>query len=105
MAIPMFVFMGVVLRTKPGGRRSAQGLADPTKRRVPGGLAMSVALLGHHHGGNHRHRRRIGDDADHDDPANHAGPQLQPRTRNRHHRRFRHARYPDTAIDHAGDFG
>ena len=79
MAMPMFIFMGTMLE-KSGVADELLKALQVLTRRIPGGLAMSVTLHGHHHGGDDRHRRRLGHHADADRAADHAGSAATPRS-------------------------
>ena len=77
MAVPLFVLMGVILERS----KIAEDLLDAMTRafgRAPGGLGLAVCLVGHAHGGKHRHCRCHGRYHGANGAANDAQSGLQP---------------------------
>ena len=103
-AIPMFIFMGTLLERSGIGDDLLHCL-QVLLRRVPGGLALSVTLMGTIMaattgivGATVVMLTLLA-------LADHAPAQVLAGAGDRHHRRFRHARHPDSAEHHAGADG
>ena len=101
IAIPMFVFMGIVLQRSG----IAEDLLTEMGRlfgRLRGGLGVSVILVGRAAGGLNRHRRRDGGCHGADRAAGHAAQPLRRQARLRHRLHRRHLG-PDHSAVHRAD--
>ena len=105
VAVPAFVFMGVMME-RSGIANNLLYCVQVLLKRVPGALALAVTIMGDDPGRNDRDHRRLGDDDDDgagaaDDDA----PGLFARVGDRHHCRLRDPRHPDPAQHHADHHG
>ena len=99
LAIPLFVFMGVMLEKSKLAEELMDviGLAAGSLR---GGLGIGIILVGVLDGRHHRHRRRHRGDARPAHAARHVAARLRPRARLRRDLRLRHARADHPAKPH-----
>ena len=104
VALPMFIFMGLMLERSGVAERlmrSAQDLFG----RVRGGLAVTTAMIGVLLAALHRHSGGLGGAVGHAQPAHHAGAGLLQGAGTGNHRRRRHPGHPHPAQHHAGGHG
>ena len=104
VSIPMFIFMGSILE-RSGSAKDMLLATEILLKRVPGGLAVAVMVMGTILGGADRRGRRRGGAALGHRAAADARVGLRQAPRRRHHRLRRDARHSHPARDHAGGHG